>query len=200
VTGNFDPTVQELLKSQNDVVFLLDADLRFLDCSPAWDSFATANGGHGISRDEILGKNILDFTPEVLRGFYEHKYRLAEYHGSWNEFDYHCSSPESIRLFRMSIRPQPDAILVVNHLILDEECEIRPPLTAEERREYISADNLLTMCANCRKVRRLDTQDAWIWIPEFLNETGLQISHGLCPRCFSLLNGDERSGTPDGSP
>jgi hypothetical protein len=165
--------------------------LRFLECSPAWDAFARDNGGHGISRKEVLGKDSRDFTPDVLRKFYEHKYSLAQHNGSPIEFDYHCSSPEKIRLFRMSIRSLEGNLLVVNRLTLEEECEMRPPLKAEERQEYLSAGNFLTMCANCRKSRRNDIQKTWTWIPEFLAETGLRVSHGLCPRCVLLLYGQE---------
>jgi len=187
--GSFEPAVSELLNSNNDNVFLLGPDLRFLECSPAWDAFAIANGGQGISRVEILGRNILDFVPDILRKFYEHKYQLARERGPWNELDYHCSSPEKIRLFRMSIRAMGENILIVNQLKLEEQCEIRPTLTPEERREYVSERKLLTLCANCRKAKRTGSEEAWVWVPEFLNEAGLRVSHGLCPRCFSIVYG-----------
>ena len=183
-------TSQNLLSSQNDVVFLLDANFCFLECSPAWDLFASDNGGRGISRAEILHKNIFDFIPDILRKFYEHKYWFAQQQGSSVEFDYDCSSPEKIRLFRMSIRPLEANLLVVNRLTLEEECEISPPLKPEERQQYLSPGGFLTMCANCRKVRRQDAQAMWVWVPEFLNEAGLPVTHGLCPRCLTLLYGD----------
>jgi len=197
---NFDPASPGLLQSKQDVTFLLSSDLRFLECSPSWDSFARGNGGHGISSEEVRGKNILDFVPDVLRKLYEHKYQLVQYSGSSVEFDYHCSSPETIRLFRMFIRPLDGKILVVNRLTLQEECERRPALTLEQRREYVSTSgNFLTMCANCRKARRDKRRDAWDWIPEFLNDSGLQVSHGLCPRCLSLVYGDIETTQADNS-
>jgi len=188
--SHYQPPFESLLESENDVAFLLDSDFRFCTCSPAWDTFALANGGRGISRQEIIGKKILDFTPDVLRRSYEYKYSQAQQSGSWVEFDYHCSSPEKIRLIRMSIRPVKDAMLVANFLRLEEECEPRTPLTTEERRRYFSASEILTMCAGCRKAKERDVQDTWTWVPEFLHETNLRVSHGLCPRCFSLFYGD----------
>jgi len=169
---------------------LLGPDLRFLECSPAWDSFASDNGGRGIYREEILGKDNRDFIPDVLRKFYMDKYSLAQSQDSEVEFDYHCSSPERIRLFRMSIKAVEGNLLVVSRLTLEEECEIQPPLEQNERQEYLSAGDFLTLCANCRKARRNDLHKAWNWVPEFLNETGLRVSHGLCPRCLTLLYGE----------
>jgi len=184
-----DLPVQTLLASPKNVAFLLDRDLQFVDCSPAWDTFAAANGGRGISRREMQGRNILEFIPDVLRQFYEHRYRLARHTEIFDDFDYHCSSPEKIRLFRMSLRPVEEKLLVVNHLVLEEDCELRAPLTVREREEYVSAGHLLVLCANCRKAKRRNSPQAWTWVPEFLNAFELEVSHGLCPRCKQLLYG-----------
>jgi len=190
VTSDSKGHVEDLLKSDDEVVFLLRGDLCFEDCSPAWDSFAAENGGSNISREEMRGRNVLDFVPGVLRTFYEQKYWFVQSRNSREEFDYHCSSPEKIRLFRMSIQRLKAGFLVVNRLALQEECEVRPPLEPQERQSYVAPNSLLTMCANCRKVRWPADQTRWDWVPEFLNETGLKITHGLCPRCITLVYGD----------
>ena len=182
-------SLQTFLASPKDVAFLLDHDLRFLDCSPAWDIFAGENGGHSISRLEILGRSIFDFVPDVLRKFYEHRYWLARHANVGDDVDYHCSSPEKIRLFRMSLRPADENLLVINHLLLEEECKLQEPLGPLEREQYVSANRLLVLCANCRKAMRPGPPETWTWVPEFLNESELQVSHGLCPRCKSLLYG-----------
>jgi hypothetical protein len=88
---------------QQDVIYLLDDELRFVDCNPAWETFAADNGGRGISRQEVRGRLILDFVPDVLRKFYVHKYWFARRAEGQTHFDYDCSSPEKIRLFRMTM-------------------------------------------------------------------------------------------------
>lgn len=166
-----------------DIVYLLDDELRFVDCNSGWDSFAAQNGGRGISRTEILGRLILDYIPDVLRTFYVHKYWYAKRSEGWTEFDYHCSSPEKIRLFRMAMIRAGDGLLVSNHLRLEEASSVRPRLTEAERESYISDDGIATLCANCRKTKRRDDESQWVWIPEFLEHPPLKVSHGLCPRC-----------------
>jgi hypothetical protein len=171
-----------------DVIYLLDAELRFADCNPAWDEFAARNGGRGISREEILGRLVLDFVPDVLRTFYVHKYWYAQHQEEWMELDYHCSSPEKIRLFRMGMKAVAKELLVVNHLLLEEECEVGPALS-EVRDLYITRGQFATMCANCRKTKRCDDTGTWDWVPAMLQEHDLKISHGLCPRCAVDLYG-----------
>jgi hypothetical protein len=184
---SFPSWITEAASWHEDVIYLLDEELRFVDCNPAWDQFAADNGGIGISRADVFGRSILDFLPDVLRSFYVHKFWLAQRSEGWTEFDYHCSSPEKLRLFRMAIIGVAKELLVVNHLRLEEKCEIRAPLTDAELEQYVSADGFTTMCANCRKTRRLDDGAIWDWIPAFLHDSNLKVSHGLCPRCIASL-------------
>ena len=172
-----------------DVIFLLDAELRFVDCNPGWDSFAANNGGYGILRHEIQGRSILDYMPDILRTFYVHRYWLAKRSEQPTALDYDCSSPEKIRLFRMTMTPLADGLLVVNRLRLEEACPAAPPLTEERRLLYAAPHGVVTMCANCRKSRRRDDATLWEWVPDFLRSRAVPVSHGLCPRCVSLLYG-----------
>lgn len=170
-----------------DIIFLLDHEMRFVDCNPGWDTFAAQNGGRGIFRTDILGKSIFDFVPDVLRDFYVHKYWFAKRLEGWTELDYHCSSPEKIRLFRMGITPVGTELLVMNHLLLEEDCVVGPPLRDEDLPKYISPEGFATQCANCRKTKLRDDPATWDWVPELLQNSGLKISHGLCPRCAAAL-------------
>lgn len=185
----FPSWITEAAAWNQDVLYMLDAELRFVDCNPAWDKFAAENGGIAISRAEVSGRLILDYVPDVLRTFYVHKYWFAKRSEGWTEFDYDCSSPEKIRLFRMAMMGVGEGLVVVNHLRLEEECSVRSPLTEAERASYISPNGFVTMCANCRKTKRHDNPTMWDWIPDFLRDTSLKVSHGLCPRCASHLYG-----------
>jgi len=179
-----------------DVIFLLDDELCFVDCNPAWDEFAIQNGGKQLSRAEVAGKMILDFVPNVLRDFYVQKYWFAKHSEGWTEFQYDCSSPEKIRLFRMAMIRSGEGLLVVNYLLLEEECSLRPLLDEEGRRTYVSSGGLITMCVNCRKTKREDGSNHWEWVPDFLRDHSLTVSHGLCPRCLPYVYGHMRLRMP----
>jgi hypothetical protein len=172
-----------------DVMFLLDDELRLVDCNPAWERFAEENGGHGLSCREVCGRLILDFVPDVLRTFYLHKYWLAKRTVAGTHLAYDCSSPDRIRLLRMTMLPLDDLLLVTNHLRLEEKCEPRPPLTVEEAGHYIAPTGFVVMCANCRKTRRRQSETDWEWIPEMLSHDHSKVSHSLCTRCKTHLYG-----------
>ena len=185
----FPSWITETSNWDQDVIYLLDGELRFIDCNPVWDRFAAANDGRHIARADMPGRSILDYVPDVLRTFYVHKYWFAKRISGWTEFDYDCSSPEKIRLFRMSMMPVEDGMLVANHLRLEEDCAPAPPLTEARKQDYISSGGIVTLCANCRKTMRVDDPTSWDWVPNFLRDTGgIPVSHGLCPRCASHLS------------
>ena len=174
---------------RTDVIFLLDDELRFVDFNPAWEDFAAANGGRNLCCSEMRGRLVLDFVPETLQSFYAHKYWLAKRTAGWSYFAYDCSTPEKIRVFRMAMMRVEENLLITNHLQVEEDCEVKPPLTAEETASYLSPTGLTTMCANCRKTKHAHKATQWDWIPEMLRRNPFTISHGLCPRCMVYLYG-----------
>jgi hypothetical protein len=179
--------IQKTFSCTADVVFLLDDQLLFIDVNEGWKEFASANGGSKLSLEEIRGSSILSYTPKILRTFYVDRYVQATRSLRPVHFEYHCSSPEKIRLFRMEISYVATSLLVVNHLVLEEPCPLRDSPLDESL--YLGRNNLVTMCANCRKTRQAGTLEAWDWVPEFLEQAAHMVSHGLCPRCLDLLYG-----------
>jgi hypothetical protein len=48
----------------------LDSKLRFVYCNPAWDKFARENDGVELMGDAVIGSQILNVIPDVLKPFY----------------------------------------------------------------------------------------------------------------------------------
>ena len=180
--------VQEVFETDQDVLYLLDADLRIAECNLGWDKFAAENGGVGISRAEVRGRQIFDFIPEVLVRFYQDKFSEALHAGHWIGFDYECSTPYVFRQFHMALRSvEHGGLLVVNSYLPNQ----RTPLTSPDKEladaAYLSPGGMITMCAHCRRTGRQDGSDTWDWVARFLRDTGRKTSHGLCPRCTAYL-------------
>lgn len=167
-----------------DVIFLLDDQLCLQDVNDGWCKFAMANSGCNLSLSAIKGTPILSYTPQVLEGFYLVNYEHARRSRKPVSFQYDCSSPEKIRLIRMEISSIGTSLLVVNHVLLEEPCVVREAEYSFDEHLYLSGEEILTMCANCRKTRRVDLPDKWEWVPEFLQNQSFRVSHGLCPRCI----------------
>ncbi len=183
--------VEELFETDEDVLFFLDRELRIAQCNRGWDRFAAANGGVGISRMEIQGRNIFEFIPDALVRFYHDKYSEALRTGLWIGFDYECSTPDVFRLYHMALRAiETSGLLVVNSHLEGHRAPSSPAQESLADSSYSSPGGYITMCAHCRRTRRLESRDTWDWVPRFLRETGRKVTHGLCPRCIAYLYPD----------
>jgi len=177
--------VDHILTTEGEVICLLDSNLRIVECNRGWDKFASENGGIGVSGEEVREKSILDFTPQVLRRFYEFKYAEAwRLRGQWIGFDYDCSSAEKYRLFHMALHACNDSRLLVVNSQLRERVS---PLPAHDRStkdtSFRMADGRVTMCAHCRRSKRQDNPKTWDWVARFVAQPGPNVAHDLCAQC-----------------
>jgi len=183
--------IQEVFETADDVLYLLDSDLRIAECNLGWDKFAAENGGVGISRAEVRGRQIFEFVPEVLVRFYQEKYAEALRVGHWIGFDYECSSPDVFRQFHMALRSiESSGLLVVNSYLPNQRAPLASVTEALADAAYVTPGGMIIMCAHCRRTRRQDGSNTWDWVSRFLRDTGRRVSHGLCPRCTSYLYPD----------
>ena len=66
----------------------------------------------------------------------------------------------------------------------------------EMRRKLAFYENILPLCSVCKKIRNDEGcehgKGQWQTMEEYLkNKTGLEISHGMCPKCADALYGDQ---------
>lgn len=182
----FPAWVRQLLDTDSEVVYVLDAKLSIAACNRAWDNFAAANGGVGISAADVVGQPVFDFIPPVLVAFYQQKYDAARRTGVWVGFDYDCSSPATYRQFHMALQTlENGAIVVVNSLRPHRISPFARDKAAEPASVYFSSDGVITMCAHCRRTQHPQFSEVWEWVPQFVSHPGDKVSHGLCPRCLA---------------
>lgn len=43
---------------------------RVIHCNPAWDNFAVRNGAPGLTGENVIGPNIFEAIPTVLKNFF----------------------------------------------------------------------------------------------------------------------------------
>jgi hypothetical protein len=179
----------EVLSQNASVVFVLDSELKIAGCNESWDRFARQNGGEGVLACTQLSRSIFDCIPESLTEFYKHLYARARLSGKPIDHEYDCSSPEKLRRFRMRLLPLADSgeIVVVNSLIVQGP---HPRQAIPGGPQYVHADGSIVMCAHCRCTRQVGS-DRWDWIPSYVEEMPLVVSHGLCEVCFAYHYPDQ---------
>lgn len=180
----------ENLEADTSIIYMLDPDLRIIYCNKAWDQFASLNGGTRLNRRAILGTCVLDVVAGPLKAFYDNAFAQANEKGQPWEHDYECSSPSAFRLFHMRVLPLADSYLLVeNSFRFERPHGSERPVMPADSALYVSEDGILTMCAHCRRTRRIGTTSApvWDWVLAYLVEPPGPVSHGLCRNCFAYF-------------
>ena len=180
----FQDLSREVIDKSRDVIYLLDGDLRIQYCNPAWDQFARQNAGERALAAQVQGARLFDFIPEALQAFYRTVFGACQQDRQPFAFDFECSSAGTYRLFRMQILPfrEKAGAAVVNALRVEGPARDRATSDAPDPR-YVRPDGLRTMCAHCRRTRRVDDATRWDWVPRYLADKSLRVSHGMCPTC-----------------
>jgi len=167
------------------VVFALDSSLHIIYCNPAWDRFASENGGRELQKPAPLGHSVLDFITGALRPFYECAYRRVLEGGAPWEHLYECSSASVYRAFALRVLPmkQSAGLLAINSLRV-ERAHDRPSFAGLDE-VYRQSNGVIVMCSHCRRTRRrLGDREAWDWVSDYVARRPLQVSHGLCETCL----------------
>lgn len=189
--GFFEPRFElarSVLESSQDVIFVVNSDLRLTYCNPAWDKFALENDGEDATASCVLGTDLMRAIPLPLRDFYRGAFQRCRQQGLAFELDYECSSAKMYRLLHMSIFPlkRSNELAVVNstRVELAQAADQPPSLPAKT---YLGGHGTIAMCCHCRRTRRQDGTNVWDWVPAYLETRKWKISHGMCPVCVSYF-------------
>ncbi len=177
--------IMHALNRSPAVSYVLDFQFRIMYCNPAWNFFATSNGAPRLARESVLGFDLFDAIPDVLKPAYSDAFQHVLSSGLVWERSYECSSPTVFRIYRMRIhllKPR-DGFVVTNTLVVERP---HAGTATADANKYVDPKGVLTVCAHCRCSKRVDNPDHWDFVPEYLKlkpESTPKLSHGLCPVC-----------------
>jgi len=158
----------------------LDQHANILWVNEGWKRFALANGG-----DASLERfpSYLDGIGGPLRDHFQQVLASAITSGEVFQLEYHCSTPDTIREFRMRVLPFPPAGLLVEHTPITAYAA--PAGEAAIEAVFLDEHQQIHQCSNCRRVRKptSDGIEVWAWVPEWVVRSHPQTSHGLCTPC-----------------
>jgi len=173
----------ETLTATAAVSYVLDSNLRFAYCNPAWDKFARENDGLELLGDAVIGSQLFHAIPDVLQPFYTRMFDEVQRSAFVGQHVYECSGPQHFRKFRMRVHLLNSNWLMVSNTLLVEEAHCRE--TPAHDSVYRNEHGLIIMCAHCRCSQRTDEPRQWDFVPAHLKARPLSlgVSHGLCPVC-----------------
>ena len=180
------------LNSHPSSVYGLDSMLNISYLNPAWFKFSAVNGNDIFDSSEwLLGKNILDSIPDVLKEFYKDLFESTlekdKHPIISKQLEYECSSPTLYRRFSMHLYPIGSNGIVIVHSLVIEEPYTSPSVEGMlvfDEEEYIDEKGILTQCANCRRIENKKHPNRWDWIPKLIEEPYSMTSHGICKPCM----------------
>jgi hypothetical protein len=171
------------IKNSNDVICIVDADMKLRAYNRAWQAFAMNNGGEDIVQKYPLGISIADVGEEPVKSFIKRKYREAMALNKMFGLDYECSSKQVFRLFRLTAYPllNKQGLVISHHLV--KQCP-HTDKSMDFNKQFVNREGMIVQCINCRKVRDPNNMDRWLWVPSLLEQGCVPISHGICDRCL----------------
>lgn len=179
----------ESIKKSQDVICIVDHDLRLRAFNDAWVAFAENNGGGSITRQYPLGSVITDAGEEPIKSYIRKKYRHAIALKKPFEMSYECSSSALMRLFRLSAYPLVGqrGLVISHHLV--KECP-HEETVQEFHQQFVNREGLIIQCQNCRKIRDPQNKNSWLWVPSLLEKNSINFSHSICDRCMDYYYPD----------
>jgi len=170
------------LQLSTAVSYLVDEQLRFVYCNPAWDAFAIANGAPELALNALAGQSLFEAIPPVLQPFYSDGFRFVQSENECWEHAYECSSPQEFRRYKMRVDPSLGSWFLVRNTLIIKRAHERPVRPGTHN--YVADTGFIAMCCNCRRCRRTGKAQKWDFVPQYLGDPPRTLEHILCPDCL----------------
>gem|GEM_PF-779485 len=175
---------------ETNVVFVLDKDNNILEVNETWDTFAQENDGQGLTRPEVVNRNLFDFIHgDSTRMFVQVLLDYARILQNTLERDYRCDSDHLKRYMKMVIKPQPDGKIQLENVTVRVEKMVR-------RVPFRPASPGQHSHLRCSMCNNLKIRDQWMDPEEALrlgevDSLDNPVTYTVCPSCYSSLTGNE---------
>lgn len=167
--------------------YRLDVTDRIVEVGGAWNEFALANNGTAIVKERVLGSSVFSHVSgDVSVMFLRTLLASARILNRPSTRAYRCDSPACKRFMEMTVIPEGDGSLMLEHRQVRTEVLPQPfVFTASQARSC-----RVIRCSMCN---RLKTSGAWRE-PEFAHAEGSvsgthgnPVIYGVCPTCLDSV-------------
>ncbi len=169
------------------VTYWLDAYDRIVAVNEAWDAFAAANGGEEVmSTNGVIGQSLLDYVVgDKTRLVIDSCLRVARGMARPRQWSYRCDSPSMRRYQRMTIIPDAEETLRVEHELLRTE-----PIVPNFHFGFSKDRDALRRCSICN---RLEYGTLWCESTALADRGAevsapVQVAYTVCPTCEQLAH------------
>jgi hypothetical protein len=165
--------------------YILDGKGRIISINGPWDEFAHENGGVDIYANDIQGQLIWDFiSGDATRMWFDTLINFAAVKNEIIKRPYRCDSPDFKRYMRMTITPEGNGLLRIDHELLSLEQRKNPIYPVHESKSISNISRI--RCSICG---RINNGISWEE-PHIKHTTGLNeivVIYTVCNECKSSL-------------
>lgn len=171
-----------------DITYRVNDRDEIIYVNEAWDRFAEANAGQGITSEQILGRRLWDFiTDPTTRELYRQVLSRTR-DARPVRFNFRCDSPDCRRLLVMDAERREDGTVEFRtRTLLQESREPVPLLAANGTR----SGELVRVCGWCKRVfvggAWEDVEVAVERLQLFEHAILPSLTHGICDACYARL-------------
>jgi hypothetical protein len=183
--------VGEMTDDTPEVVYQIDQKDFFVFFNPQWDLFAEANDSAFLLSQQVYKTSLWQFIRDAeTRHLHELLLSKVRTKDVMLDLDFRCDAPSLRRFMRMQVSLKEEGKVEYRNRLLRVEPREAVLVTSPA---VAGAGPFLRMCSWCKKV---DVgKDTWLEVEDAVNVLGLfscaeiqQISHTMCPACFSALD------------
>lgn len=181
------------LEKSPSAVIGLWPDLTIGYLNSGWYRFARENDGEQAVQGWELGAYLPAAISDPLQTWYTSRFEECLRGDQPWEHDFECSSAEHFRVFRLCcypLRSGEGLLLVYSKRIEHAHDAAARPVAEPELRRYVDARGIVRQCMHCRRVARGGDDHTWDWVPDWVQKSPQETSHGICPICFAYYFGE----------
>jgi len=177
------------LGASRDTVYVVDKELQIRGFNHTFERSARRLDDRDWLRHYGLGFPVLEGFTSFYGDHYGRIYLRCLAEGVSHTAVYGCATPLAFRWYRESVKPLAGgAGLLITHRLLASTRRSEAPCF--DQKVHRNADGLVLQCCHCERIRNIELENRWEWLPDLPADLELGLSHGLCPHCLDTYYGD----------
>lgn len=161
------------------VVYLLNPENLIIEINQEWDMFASENEGLNISKDDVVGRSILDFVSgKTTKQYWAEMFDRVRLAKAPVDLDYRCDSPSVMRWMGMKLQSLNNGDLRISNETY--AIKNRPHPIHFELATQRGKDTFIR-CSVCNKLKH---KGAWIEPDDLAAKHQISkfiVTYGVCP-------------------
>jgi hypothetical protein len=170
------------------VVYTIDAEDRICEIGEGWQRAATIGAAaDALAPRRVLGRPVAEFIMSAATVmYYQTVFRLCRLRGEAVSREYRCDSTTHKRFMLVTMTPEPDDRITLEHVTLREE-PLRHPVEIHDQEanlDHVAAPELWRRCSMCNRLQPGGRGD-WLEPDEVAHArpVRLLVIHAVCKEC-----------------